>query len=88
MTVINFLKKNPGFKKAIKLFVSSVTSQANSTCMKKGSVTSKLTFSFFVFSKFKMFRQRQLLQYAESHYCRSMPRGGGCHASGLTGHAS
>ena len=56
--------------------------------MKKGSVTSKLIFSFFVLSKFETFRQRQLLQYAESHYCRSMPRGGGCYASVFAGNAS
>jgi hypothetical protein len=56
--------------------------------MKKGSVTSKLNFSFFLSSKFKTFQQRHLLQYAESHYCRSMPRGGGCYASGLAGYAS
>ena len=56
--------------------------------MKKGSVTSKLNFSFFVLSKFETFWQPQLLQYAESHYCRSMPRGGGCYESGLAGNAS
>jgi len=44
--------------------------------MKKGSVTSKLKSSFFLQSKFNQFRQGQLLRYAESHYCRSMPPGG------------
>ena len=54
--------------------------------MKKGSVTSKLMFSFFILSKFKTYRQVQLLQYAWIHYCRSMPRGGGCPAIVFTSH--
>ena len=50
--------------------------------MKKGSLTSKLTSSFFIQSKFKTYRQGQLLFYAWIHdYCRSMPRGGGCFAT-------
>lgn len=49
-----------------------MTSQINSTYMKKGSVTSKLLHSFFVKGKFNQFRQGLLL-YAESHYCRLLP---------------
>ena len=54
----------------------------NSTYMKKGSFTSKLTSSFFILGKFKTYRQGQLLVYAWIHYyCRSMPRGVGCFAT-------
>ena len=49
--------------------------------MKKGSFTSKLMFSFFILRKFKTYQQVLLLQYAWIHYCRSMPRGGGCPAA-------
>ena len=50
--------------------------------MKKGSFTSKLKSPFFIQSKFKTLRQGQLLFYAWiHHYCRSMPRGGGCYAT-------
>jgi hypothetical protein len=41
--------------------------------MKKGSFTSKLEFSFFLLSKPRLLRRIFLLQYAEFHYCRSMP---------------
>lgn len=50
--------------------------------MKKGSFTSKLVSPFFIKSKFKTYRQVQLLVYAESHYCVALvPRGGGCPAT-------
>jgi hypothetical protein len=55
----------------------------NSTYMKKGSFTSKLSFPFFIKSKFKLFRQGQLSS-VWIHYCRFLPRGGGCYAIGLT----
>lgn len=55
--------------------------------MKKGSLTSKLTSSFFIQSKFKSYRQGELLFYAWIHYyCRSMPRGGGCFATVSNSH--
>ena len=50
--------------------------------MKTGSFTSKLISPFFIQSKFKLFRQGQLSQYAWIHYCRFLPRGGGCYATG------
>jgi hypothetical protein len=83
-----FFKKDPRILKGNQIICIFSDLTANSTCMKKGSVTSKLIFSFFLSGKFKTFRQRNLLQYAESHYCRSMPRGGGCYLSGLAGNAS
>jgi hypothetical protein len=54
----------------------------NSTYMKKGSFTSKLDSPFFIKSKFKLFRQGQL-SGIWIHYCRFLPRGGGCYAIGL-----
>jgi hypothetical protein len=55
--------------------------------MKKGSFTSKLTSPFFIQSKFKSFPQGQLPYYAWiHHYCRSMPRGGGCFATVYSAH--
>jgi hypothetical protein len=51
--------------------------------MKKGSFTSKLNFPFFIQSKFEMFRQGQLTQYAWIHHCRFLPRGGGCETTRL-----
>jgi hypothetical protein len=50
--------------------------------MKKGSCTSKLSSPFFIKSKFKLFRQGQLPS-VWIHYCRFLPRGGGCHAAGF-----
>jgi hypothetical protein len=41
--------------------------------MKKGSVTSKLTFSFFLLSKPELLRQEQL-RYAEFHYKAPRPK--------------
>ena len=59
-----------------------ITSTTNSTYMKKGSFTSKLTSPFFILGKFKTERHGQLPYYAWIHYyCRSMPRGGGCPAT-------
>jgi hypothetical protein len=52
--------------------------------MKKGSFTSKLNFPFFIQSKFEIFQQGQLLQYAWIHYCRFLPRGGGCDTTALS----
>jgi hypothetical protein len=51
----------------------------NSTYMKKGSFTSKLISPFFIKSKFKLSPQGQLPS-VWIHYCRFLPRGGGCYA--------
>src|SRR6185437_5855134 len=53
-----------------------------STYMKKGSFTSKLNFPFFIQRRFALFRQG-LLSVIWIHYCRFLPRGGGCHATGF-----
>ena len=54
----------------------------NSTYMKKGSFTSKLSPPFFIKSKFRLFRPGQL-PGIWIHYCRFLPRGGGCDAIGF-----
>jgi hypothetical protein len=51
--------------------------------MKKGSFTSKLNSPFFIQSKFKSLRQGEL-PIIWIHYCRFLPRGGGCYATGFT----
>ena len=82
-TIANlFRKKNSSLENAIKLFCYLQLLHSNSTYMKKGSLTSKLNSPFFIQSKFKLFRQGQLPRTL-IHYCRFLPRGGGCCATGF-----
>jgi hypothetical protein len=78
-----FFEKKFGFKKMQSNYFAIFNDfTQNSTYMKKGSFTSKLSFPFFIKSKFKLFRPGQLPSIW-IHYCRFLPRGGGCSAAGL-----
>ena len=78
-----FLKKKFGFGKMQSNYFAIFNDfTQNSTYMKKGSFTSKLSSPFFIQSKFKLFRQGQL-PVIWIHYCRFLPRGGGCDATGF-----
>jgi hypothetical protein len=78
-----FLKKKFEFKKMQSNYFAIFNDfTQNSTYMKKGSFTSKLSSPFFIQSKFKLFRQGQL-PVIWIHYCRFLARGGGCHATGF-----
>ena len=73
-----FEKKYPIKKTQSNYFAIFNYFTQNSTYMKKGSFTSKLNSSFFIQSKFMLHRQGQLPS-VWIHYCRFLPRGGGCH---------
>src|SRR5579863_2189418 len=78
-----FFEKKFGFKKMQSNYFAIFNDfTQNSTYMKKGSFTSKLSSSFFIKSKFRLFRPGQLPSIW-IHYCRFLPRGGGCYAAGF-----
>jgi len=64
---LEFFKKRTRISKGKEIICIFNYFSTNSTYMKKGSVTSKLKFSFFLQSKFTIFRLGLLPRFAEYH---------------------